>query len=92
MPTKKTVEETVETNPVIDDGISVVVPKKAAPKGETRVRIFLPLPSESESGLKVDPYEHVTINGNPPVLIKRGEYVEVTVPVFEQLRKRYPNI
>ena len=93
MPTKKTVEETAETkNTVIDDGISVFVPKKAEPKGETRVRIFLPLPPESESGLKIDPYEHVTINGQNPVLIKRGEYVEVTVPVFEQLRKRYPNI
>lgn len=93
MPANKNVVETNKAkNPVIDDGISVVVPKKAAPKGETRVRIFLPLPPESESGLKVDPYEHVTINGQNPVYIKRGEYVEVTVPVFEQLRKRYPNI
>lgn len=88
MPAKK--PETEEN--VVNDGISVAITKKAEPVKETRVRIMLPLPPESESGLKVDPYEHVTLNGQNPVLIKRGEYVDVTVPVFEQLRKRYPHI
>lgn len=77
---------------MVNDGISVAIKKKEEAKKETRVRIMLPLPVESESGLKVDPYEHVTINGQAPVLIKRGEWVDVTIPVFEQLRKRYPNI
>lgn len=77
---------------MVNDGISVAIKKKEEPRKETRVRIMLPMTIESESGLKVDPYEHVTINGQAPVLIKRGEWVNVTIPVFEQLRKRYPNI
>ena len=61
---------------------------------EPRVRIMLPLPPETDSGLKLDPYEHVTINGENPVLIKKGEWVDVTVPVFMQLKEsgRYPNL
>lgn len=56
-----------------------------------RVRIILP-PSESDSsGLPVDPYEHVTVNG-VTTLIKRGEYVDVTVPVYMQLRNKFPTI
>ncbi len=81
-----------KTEEMVNDGISVAIKKKEEPRKETRVRIMLPMPIESESGLKVDPYEHVTINGQNPVLIKRGEWVDVTIPVFEQLRKRYPHI
>lgn len=101
MPAKKTTEETVietkaekktEEKFVVNDDITVAIPKKAVAKKETRVRVYIPMPPESESGLKVDPYEHVTINGQPPVLIKRGEYVDVTVPVYLQLRNRYPKI
>lgn len=66
----------------------VVVNKDDTP----RVMIRLPDPEESGSGMKVDPYEHVTINGELPVYVKRGEPVEVTVPVFLQLRNKYPNI
>jgi len=78
--------------PVIDDGITSVSPVEEKVDNQPRVRVFLPLPPEAESGIKVDPYEHVTINGEKPVYIKRGEYVEVTVPVFLQLRNKYPNI
>ena len=58
---------------------------------EPRVRVFIPKNEDDDSGMKVDPYEHVTIN-DETTLIKRGEYVDVTVPVFVQLRNKYPNI
>lgn len=78
--------------PVIDDGITSVVQVEEKVDNQPRVRIILPMPPETESGLKVDPYEHVTINGEKPIYVKRGEYVDVTVPVFLQLRNKYPNI
>lgn len=78
--------------PVIDDGITSVVHVEEKVDNQPRVRIMLPMPPETESGLKVDPYEHVTINGEKPIYVKRGEYVDVTVPVFLQLRNKYPNI
>lgn len=78
--------------PVIDDGITSVVQVEEKVDNQPRVRIMLPMPPETESGLKVDPYEHVTINGEKPIYVKRGEYVDVTVPVFLQLRNKYPNI
>jgi hypothetical protein len=58
---------------------------------EPRVRIMIPLREDDDSGLKVDPYEHVTIN-DVTTLVRRGEYVEVTVPVFQQLRNKYPKL
>ena len=58
---------------------------------EPRVRVFIPKNEDDDAGMKVDPYEHVTIN-DETTLIRRGEYVDVTVPVFIQLRNKYPNI
>lgn len=60
-------------------------------ENEPRVRVFLPLLEEEGTGLKVDQYEHVTVNGET-TLVKRGEYVDVTVPVFIQLKNKFPNI
>ena len=80
-------------NPVVaNDGLTITVPEEAATPDVPRVRIMLPLPPETDSGLKIDMYEHVTINGEKPVYVKRGEWVDVTVPVYMQLRNRYPNI
>ena len=79
-------------HPVIYDGITAVTPVEEKVDNQPRVRVYIPLPPENDSGLKLDPYEHVTINGEKPVYIKRGEYVDVTVPVFLQLRNKYPNI
>ena len=56
-----------------------------------RVRIFIPFNDEELAGIKMDPYEHVTINGET-TLIRRGEYVEVTPEVFIQLRNKFPNL
>ncbi len=67
------------------------------PKPEpVRVRIKLPLREDDDSpGIKVDHFEHVTISnelGEQTVLVKRGEWVDVTIPVFTLLKQRYPDI
>lgn len=67
------------------------IPAEEQKQEEIRVRVILPLNSMDESGLKIDQYEHVTVNGNT-TLIKRGEYVDVTVPVYLQLRNKFKNI
>lgn len=56
----------------------------------TRPRIYLPMLEET-GGVKVDQYEHVTVNGNT-TLIRRGEYVDVTPEVYIQLKNRFPSI
>lgn len=56
-----------------------------------RVRIYLPEIESSSEGVKVDQYEHVTVNGET-TLVRRGEYVDVTPDVFIQLKNRYKNI
>ena len=53
--------------------------------------MFIPLAEDSESDLAVDQTEHVTINGLV-TSIRRGEYVNVKVPVYMQLKNRYPNL
>lgn len=76
---KKTSDELVATTQVekvIDD--------------QPRVGITLPK-LESAGNMKVDEYEHVTING-VTTLVKRGVYVEVTVPVYMQLKNKFPEI
>lgn len=70
-------------------------PKEDPHEGEPRVRIFLPLLDDDSNGVSVDQYEHVSISneeGDEFIRIKRGEYVDVTVPVFILLKQRYPNI
>ena len=60
-----------------------------------RVTVFLPKLEEEGAGLKVDQYEHVTIaNEDKETLyrVKRGERVEVPVPVFIVLKEKYPDI
>lgn len=73
------------------DTLTVATPVAEKAAGEPRVRVILPLSEESASGAKVDPYEHVTINGKT-TLIRRGEYVDVTIPVYMQLRNKFPRI
>ena len=59
-------------------------------KVEPVVRIFLPL-VEADGEVNVDQTENVIING-VVTQIRRGEYVDVKVPVFMQLKQRYPNL
>lgn len=58
---------------------------------EPRVLVRLPELEESHAGMKVDQYEHVTVCGET-TLIRRGEAVEVTVPVYLQLKNKYPKL
>lgn len=85
--------EAKKTAPKINDGITAVTPIETSSMEVPRVTVFIPLPPEAEDGsLKVDPYEHVTINGEKPIYVKRGEPVDVTIPVYLQLRNRYPRL
>ncbi len=58
---------------------------------EPTVRVFLPLLEEAGGEANIDQTENVIINGHV-TQIRRGEYVEVKVPVFLQLKNRYPNL
>jgi len=58
---------------------------------EPTVRVFLPLAEETGTEVTVDQTENVIINGKV-TQIRRGEYVDVKVPVFLQLKQRYPNL
>ena len=58
---------------------------------EPVVRVFIPLAEDAGGDVKVDQTENVIINGKV-TQIRRGEYVDVKVPVFMQLKQRYPNL
>lgn len=73
------------------DGITVEVAEQQANEQQATVRVFLPMMEDQESALEVDQTEYVTINGKTTA-IKRGEYVDVSVPVFTQLRNKYPHL
>lgn len=73
------------------DGITVEVAAKQQAAKQTTVRVFLPLLEDQTTELEVDQTEYVTINGKTTA-IKRGEYVDVPVPVFMQLRNKYPHL
>lgn len=64
-------------------------------KGPT-VEVFIPeLENSGDNGLKVDQYEHVSLAnemGEKIYYVRRGERVEVPVPVFLALKARYPKI
>ena len=65
--------------------------KKTKITMEPVVRICLPLAEESGTEAVVDQTETVIINGKA-TQIRRGEFVDVKVPVFMQLKQRYPNL
>ena len=67
------------------------MPKQTSMMVEPTVRIFLPLVEETGTEVTVDQTENVIINGKV-TQIRRGEYVDVKVPVFMQLKQRYPNL
>ena len=65
--------------------------KKTKITMEPVVRICLPLLEATGTEGTVDQTENVIINGKV-TQIRRGEYVEVKVPVFMQLKQRYPGL
>lgn len=72
------------------DPLSATIPQQPS-RREPTVRVFLPLEEEESAELPSDQTEQVILNGSV-TQIRRGEYVEVKVPVFMQLRQRYPNL
>ena len=80
----------------LEDQFTVVEPEKKAGYTGPMVEVFIPALEDSGSnGLKVDQYEHVTVANEEKediYYVRRGERVEVPVPVFLQLRERYPKI
>lgn len=73
------------------DTLTVETPVQETVTDEPRVRVYLPLLESEGAGVHIDQYEHVTINGET-TLVRRGEYVDVTVPVFIQLKNKFPHL
>lgn len=73
------------------NGITVEMEEVVETEKEPTVRVFLPKLEDQETDVEVDQTEYVTINGHTTA-VKRGEYVDVKIPVFMQLKQRYPNI
>lgn len=73
------------------DTLTVETPVQETVADEPRVRVYLPLLESEGAGVHIDQYEHVTINGET-TLVRRGEYVDVTVPVFIQLKNKFPHL
>lgn len=93
MATKEKPVENEELN--INDPTTVVIKQKPEGYKGPTVPIFLPKLEEEGNGIKVDQFEHVTLANEQKEtrwLIKRGEHVEVPVPVFVILKDRYPNL
>lgn len=88
---------TKEKNEIrLEDQFTVTEPEKKARYTGPTVEVFIPALEDSGSdGLKVDQYEHVTIANEEKediYYVRRGERVEVPVPVFLALKERYPKI
>ena len=79
------------TKKVNDTTAAVIQPDAGDVIIEPTVRVIIPRSEDQDTSVKVDQTETVTINGKT-TRIKRGEYVDVKVPVFLQLKQRYPNI
>ena len=73
------------------DTLMVETPVQETVADEPRVRVYLPLLESEGAGVHIDQYEHVTVNGET-TLVRRGEYVDVTVPVFIQLKNKFPHL
>ena len=80
----------------LKDQFTIVEEEKDEGYKGPMVDVFLPeLENSGDSGLKVDQYEHVTIANQEKediYYVRRGEHVEVPVPVFLALKERYPKI
>lgn len=81
---------------VIKDQLTMEVPEHKEGYVGPMVDVFIPeLENNDSNGLKVDQYEHVTIANQEKeeiYYVRRGEHVSVPVPVFLQLKERYPKI
>lgn len=88
-------EDKALTNEEMMDSLTVKVEDKKPEYVGPYVRVFLPALEEEGNGIKVDQYEHVTIANEDKVTryrVRRGEPVDVPVPVFVILKDRYPKL
>lgn len=79
----------------LDDSMTVKIAEKKSGYNGPMVSIYLPKLEEEGSGMKIDQYEHVTIANEAREWtwhVQRGVRVDVPVPVFVQLKNRYPDI
>ena len=88
---------TKEKNEIrLEDQFTNIEPEKKAKYTGPMVPVIIPeLENSGNNGLKVDQYEHVTIANEEKediYYVRRGEHVDVPVPVFLQLKERYPKI
>lgn len=78
------------------DGLTIVAEEKNAVPKEQTVSVFIPALEDSGSeGIKVDQYEHVTIANEVKencYKVLRGEFVQVPVSVYIQLKNKYPKL
>ena len=91
MATKEKETHAVNEEKAMKDSLTFAVPKPKEEDGGPRVRIILPR-LEDDGSVAVDQYEHVTIaneKGEEHTRILRGEWVDVTVPVYMALKERY---
>lgn len=79
------------TKKVMDATAAILPEKEGGAMIEPTVRVYLPVIEDQDNNVEIEQTETVVINGNA-TLIRRGEYVDVKVPVFLQLKQRYPNI
>ena len=82
-------------NVTLDDSMTVKIEEKQATYKGPMVTVYLPKLEEEAAGIKVDQYEHVTIANEAREwtwYVKRGERVDVPVPVFVLLHDKYPDI
>jgi len=88
-------EENRYDNVSLDDGITVRIEEKQPEYKGEMVRVFLPKLEEEGSGIKVDQFEHVTISNEAREWtwrVQRGVWVDVPIPVFVQLKNKFPDI
>lgn len=97
---EKTKEEKPKAKPKAkakpaEDSMTVAVPRKDTTYKGPYVRIILPKLMDDGGDKKVDQFEHVSIAnemGEKVFYVKRGEWVDVPVPVFMVLKARYPEL
>ena len=77
------------------ESMTVAVPRKDTSYKGPYVRIILPKLMDDGGDKKVDQFEHVSLaneEGEKVFYVKRGEWVDVPVPVFMALKARYPEL
>lgn len=92
---EKTITETSQIEEAMKDSFTTAIKREEKKDNGPRVRIFIPK-LEGDGSVAIDQYEHVTISnevGEPKVTrIHRGEWVDVPVNVYMQLKERYPDL